>query len=242
MAGILVWAHRGASGTFPENTLESFEGAVRAGADGIELDVQLSRDGELVVAHDERIDRMSDGAGFVKDFTLAELKRFNFNRPNPSVQHAELPTLREVYELIRPTGLTVNVELKTGCFTYPGIVEKTLELTAAQSMEDRVIYSSFNHYTLVEVKKLNPSAKTGMLYGDRIIGAEKYAKETVGVDALHPALYHLDDPEYMAKALKYGLSVHVWTADSEEDIRRMAELGVNAVITDYPERALAIVR
>lgn len=109
-----VWAHRGASGYAPENTLEAFALAAEMGADGVELDVQMSRDGYLVVAHDERIDRVSNGSGFIRDFTLKELKGFLFNRTHPEYKDARIPTLREVYELLKDTPLKINVELKNG--------------------------------------------------------------------------------------------------------------------------------
>ena len=109
-----VWAHRGASAYAPENTLEAFLLAAEQGADGVELDVQLTKDGEMVVVHDEEIDRVSDGSGFVKDYTLAELKNLNFNKTHLEYQNVKIPTLREVYEALKPTGMTINVELKTG--------------------------------------------------------------------------------------------------------------------------------
>ena len=96
-----VWAHRGASAYAPENTLEAFLLAAEHGADGVELDVQLTKDGEMVVVHDEEIDRVSDGSGFVKDYTLAELKTLNFNKTHPEYQDVKIPTLREVYEALK---------------------------------------------------------------------------------------------------------------------------------------------
>ena len=125
-----VWAHRGASAYAPENTLEAFRLA-----DGVELDVQLSRDGELVVAHDETIDRVSNGTGYIKDYTLAQLKKLSFNRLFPKFKDARIPTLKEVYELLKPAGLTVNVELKTGIILYPEIEEKVLALTASIGLD-----------------------------------------------------------------------------------------------------------
>lgn len=109
-----VWAHRGASGYAPENTLEAFALAAEMEADGVELDVQMSRDGYLVVVHDERIDRVSNGSGFIRDFTLEELKGFLFNKTHPEYKDARIPTLREVYELLKDTPLKINVELKNG--------------------------------------------------------------------------------------------------------------------------------
>jgi len=127
----LVWAHRGASGYAPENTLEAFRKAIEMGADGVELDVQLTKDGELVVIHDETVDRTSDGSGWVKDFTYARISRFNYNRTHKEgYERAMIPTLEEVYELLKPTGLTINVELKTGVVFYPEIEERVLDLTA----------------------------------------------------------------------------------------------------------------
>lgn len=94
-----IWAHRGASGYAPENTLEAFKLAIDEKADGIELDVQLTKDKELVVIHDEKIDRTSNGKGYVKDYTLEELKKFNFNYGNEKYEEVKIPTLKEVYEL-----------------------------------------------------------------------------------------------------------------------------------------------
>ena len=172
-----VWAHRGASGYAPENTLDAFRKAVEMGADGIELDVQMTKDGELVVIHDETIDRVSNGKGWVKDYTYEELKKFNFNKTHLEYTKEEIPTLEQVYLLIKPTNLTINVEIKTGIVFYPGIEERVLELTERLGMKERVIYSSFNHYTIRKIKELDPQAKTGMLYEDGIIDAVDYACE-----------------------------------------------------------------
>ena len=172
-----VWAHRGASGYAPENTLDAFRKAVEMGADGIELDVQMTKDGELVVIHDETINRVSNGKGWVKDYTYEELKKFNFNKTHLEYTKEEIPTLEQVYLLIKPTNLTINVEIKTGIVFYPGIEERVLELTERLGMKERVIYSSFNHYTIRKIKELDPQAKTGMLYEDGIIDAVDYACE-----------------------------------------------------------------
>ena len=123
-----IWAHRGASGYAPENTLEAFKLAIDEKADGIELDVQLTKDKELVVIHDEKIDRTSNGKGYVKDYTLDELKKFNFNYGNEKYEEVKIPTLKEVYELLKPTNLIINVEIKTGIIFYEGIEEKVLKL------------------------------------------------------------------------------------------------------------------
>ena len=183
MERTLVWGHRGASGYAPENTMAAFEKAVELGADGIELDVQLTKDGELVIIHDETIDRVSDGSGWVKDFTYAKLIKHNFNRTHPEYEHAQIPTLEEVYALIKPTDLTINVEIKTGVVFYPEIEARVLDLTERMGLMERVIFSSFNHYTIQKIKEINPEAETGMLYSDGIINPVSYASYVVGAKA-----------------------------------------------------------
>lgn len=123
-----VWAHRGASAYAPENTLEAFKLAIEQHADGVELDVQLTKDGKLAVIHDETIDRTCNGTGYVKNFTMAELKQFSCNKTHPEYSSAVIPELKEVLKLLKPTNLTVNIELKTGIYRYKGIEEKVLRL------------------------------------------------------------------------------------------------------------------
>lgn len=236
-----VWAHRGASAYAPENTLEAFWLAADMGADGVELDVQLSKDGELVVAHDETIDRVSNGTGYIRDYTLAQLKSFYFNRLFPEFEDARIPTLKEVCELLKPTGMTVNVELKTGIILYPEIEEKVLRLAAAMEMEDRMVYSSFCHPSLVRLKELDTSVKTGLLYSDGWIGAAAYGRNTVGADALHPALYHFQDPALISEARRHGLAIHVWTVDEEQHMEQLVRQGVDAIITNKPDLCRRII-
>lgn len=237
---IKVWAHRGASGYAPENTLPSFQKAVEMGADGVELDIQLTKDGEIVVTHDEKIDRVADHKGWVKDYTLSELKKMDFAVTNKDFDFVTIPTLEEVYDLLKPTGLTVNVEIKTGIVFYKDIEKKAIELTDRMGMRDRVIYSSFNHYTLKKIKEIDPSIKTGMLYADGIIDAPKYGKEIVGVDAMHPALYNVQYPGYIEECKKLGLDINAWTVNEKEYMQMLCKMGANAMITNYPDVARRI--
>lgn len=234
-----VWAHRGASAYAPENTLEAFLLAAEQGADGVELDVQLTKDGEMVVVHDEEIDRVSDGSGFVKDYTLAELKTLNFNKTHPEYQDVKIPTLREVYEALKPTGMTINVELKTGIFWYKDLEKKVLELTKEMEMEDRVIYSSFNHYSIQQMKKIVPEAETAYLYSDVILNVAEYAKNTK-VDGLHPAVYHVKMADFLKEYLDSNLNVRVWTVNEKADMKWLIDAGVTAIITNYPDMAVQI--
>lgn len=231
---VKVWAHRGASAYAPENTLEAFGLAVEQGADGVELDVQLTKDGEVVVVHDETIDRVSNGTGYVQDYTLEELKAFRFNKTHPEFPDAVIPTLKEVLQLLEPTGLSVNIELKTGIIRYDGMEERVLTLVKEMEMEDRVIYSSFHHASLVKIKKLDSGARTGLLYSDGWLHVHSYAKK-MNVDALHPALYHLKSKKLVKKAREKHLAVHVWTVDDEPSIQKLLEQGVDAIITNRPD-------
>ncbi len=235
-----ICAHRGASGYAPENTLEAFALAAEQGADSVELDVHLTRDGELLVAHDETIDRVSDGTGLIAEQSLVALKKFHFNKLHPEYENALAPTLGEVYELLKPHGLKINVELKTNANPYPGIEEKCLELAAKMGMEDKVIYSSFNHMSLARLKELNPEVYCGMLYESVLLRPWRYAKDNK-MEALHPRFQHvLFLPDFCQKAHKAGIEVNVWTVNTERDMKRVIEAGVDMIITNYPDRAKAL--
>lgn len=232
-----IFAHRGASGYAPENTLEAFALAMEQGADGIELDVQLSRDGELVVIHDETVDRVSDGTGEVRSFTLEELKKLRVSNRFEQYPDARIPTLREVLELVKPGNMEVNIELKTGIFWYPEIEKKVVDLVKEEGMEDRVIYSSFNHYSVQKIKELSSGAETAYLFGDVMLHVERYAEET-GVKGLHPALYHVKMADFMKEYQESGLAVRVWTVNDEKEMEELIRKGVDGVITNYPDCGL----
>ncbi len=235
-----IFAHRGASGYAPENTIAAFRRAIEQGADGIELDVQLSRDGVPVVIHDETVDRVTGRKGFVRDYTLSELQRMQvLPERYPDSREAYIPTLREVLELVRPSGLRVNIELKTGILWYPEIEEKTAAIVSETGMKERVIYSSFNHYSVQKLKTLVPEAETAYLFSDVILNVDRYARSS-GVDGLHPAVYHVRMANFLQQYLKSGLRVRVWTVNETEDMEMLIRAGVTAVITNDPDRALKI--
>lgn len=196
-----IFAHRGASGYAPENTLEAFRLAMEQGADGIELDVHLTKDGEVVVIHDETLDRTSDGQGKVRDYTLEELKKFSFHNHIEKYKGVQIPTLKEVLDLVENSSMKVNIELKTGIYWYEGIEEKTMEIVKNKKMEGRVIYSSFNHYSIQKILEQDIHAETAYLFSDVTLNMEKYAKET-GVKGLHPAVYHLKMGRFSGNLLK----------------------------------------
>ncbi len=159
-----VWAHRGASGYYPENTMTSFEGAIKQNADGIELDVHLSKDGYLIVCHDETLNRTTNGKGFIKQFDLYELKQLDAGSwYDKKYKGEKMPLLEEVIDLIKGTNMDLNIELKAGSIFYPGIEEKVLKMIEKYNIKEQVIISSFDHYALVKIKSLDSEIKTGIL-------------------------------------------------------------------------------
>lgn len=236
-----VWAHRGASGYAPENTIEAFRLAAEMGADGVELDIQLSKDGELVVIHDENLERVSGVDRNVRDLTLSQLKELDVSRPIPDFRTVRIPTLSEVLEELKNTKLKINIECKTGIYFYPGLEEKAVKLVKHMDMTKRIWFSSFNHQSVMTIKSLCPKAKTGFLIADVMVDAASYAKKH-GVNALHPSCYHMQDKELLARCHKKGIAVNLWTVDDREDMRRYCLEGVDAIITDYPDIAKEVVR
>lgn len=235
-----IFGHRGASGQAPENTLEAFELAARMGAHGVELDVHLTRDGALVVTHDERIERVSDGEGWVRDQTLRELKALRFNRTHPEYADARIPTLEEVFQLLDPTGLEINIELKNSCVDYPELERRVVELAAKCFSLDRIIFSSFNHYSMQRVKALDAGLTCGLLYDATLVRPWEYAR-ALGMDALHPMFTEVLVPGgECAQAHAAGIRVNTWTVNEEDDIRAVLKEGADIVITNFPDRALRV--
>lgn len=237
-----IFAHRGASGYAPENTILAFTLAYEQGADGIELDVQMTKEGEVVVVHDETIDRVSTGKGFVGSYTLEELRRFSFHNQMQEYEgHAEIPTLREVLKLVKPWGMKVNIELKTGIYWYPGIEEKTAGMVKEEKMEEAVIFSSFNHYSIRKIREIMPDVETAYLFGDIILDVQGYV-ERCRAEGLHIPLYQAKMQSIMKEYQRCGLPVRVWTVDEEEDLELLNRAGAAGVFTNRPDVAVKVRR
>lgn len=230
-----VFAHRGYSGRYPENTMTAFKKAYEAGADGIELDVQLSRDGEIVIIHDEKIDRTCDGEGFVKDYDLLELKKFNAAvLHNDMVLEERIPSLREYLEWVKNTDLITNIELKSGVYYYDGLEEKTVKMVREFGLQDKVILSSFNHPSVMLVKELMPEAKCGFLTENGgIENAGIYCKQ-FGMEYYHPDRRDLT-LENAKNCLDNGIGINVWTVNDMESFERLCDFNVTSIITNYPK-------
>lgn len=232
---IKVWAHRGAKGYYPENTLVSFEAAIKQGADGIELDVHLSKDGYVVVCHDEILNRTTNGKGFIKNYNLYELKQLDAGSWfDKKYKDEKLPMLDEVMELIKGTNITLNIELKAGSIFYQGIEEKVLKMVQKFNLVDRVIISSFDHHSIVKIKNINSEIKTGMLYMESLYNPLKYI-ESLGVDAIHPNYTTLTE-KLINDAVELNLDINTYTVNLEDDIKKLKHKSINAIITDYPDR------
>ncbi|MBQ6358321.1 MAG: glycerophosphodiester phosphodiesterase, partial [Clostridia bacterium] len=212
--------------------------AMDMGADGFELDVHLSIDGDLIVMLDETVDRTTDGSGQIQSFTLKELKRLDASNGMPQYKGAKIPTLGELYDLIRDTRHLVNVEIKTDQIVYPGIAEKVLKLEQEKGMEGRILYSSFNHYTLQELRQIKPDVKYGILYSDGLFEPWKYAK-SIGAAYIHPHWRTLLYPGMIEGSLAAGIGINPWTVNDEGIMELCIRHGIG-VITNYPDKALAI--
>lgn len=237
MSRPLIIAHRGASKIAPENTMPAFKKALDMHADGIELDVQLTRDGHTVVIHDFDIKRTSNGEGLVSSFTLDELRSFDFGSWfSHDYAGVTIPTLEEVLELLQPKNTLLNIEIKNGPVFYNDIEKLVADQVMKYNMQDRTIISSFNHYSLVTIKEYCPAISTGILYVAGLYKPWEYAA-SVGADAIHPSFYNIV-PEVMKGCLENGIRVNPYTVDDPELIRKIAAAGVSGIITNVPDIAL----
>ncbi len=235
------YGHRGFSGKYPENTMLAFEKALEAGCEGMEFDVHLTRDGELVIIHDEAIDRTSNRSGLVKDMTYEELCQVDFSyKYAGQFGFQKIPTLREYFELVRDRDILSNIELKTGVYEYPGIEQAVYDLIREYHMEDRVVISSFNHHSILRMKALAPQLVCGFLSETWILDVGEYVSSH-GVEAYHPQFAMLTDPE-VADLRAHGVQINTWTVNEEKDILHMIRLGVDGIISNYPDRVAALLR
>lgn len=224
MSEFLKIAHRGYSHIMPENTIPAFLKAAECGADMIEFDVHLSKDGRAVVIHDNDVDRTSDGTGFVKDMTLQELRELDFNFLKIShLGRIPIPTLEEVIDAI-PAHIILNIELKNCPYKYDGIEEEVIAILKRKNSFERVIISSFDHFALEKVKKLAPAAKTGMLYeGGWIFFREEVQR--LGAYSVHPAI-DTADTDQLRWARSAGYRIFPWVAKSVKEITFLKENGI----------------
>ena len=229
----LVIAHRGASGTCPENTLIAFARAAALGAHMIELDVQLTRDGAVVVMHDWTLERTTDGSGAVCDRTLAEIRGLDAGAWFGSAfRGTRVPTLAEVLAAV---GLRVNVELKP--VGDDGLEARALAVVESAGALARVVFSSFEAGALERLRARTVRATLAVLWDEGPVVDAVARAQRVGARALH-LRKDRTSPDALAAAAAAGLPVRAWTVNERGEMDRLVAAGVEGIFTDFPERFL----
>lgn len=252
-APVLVFAHRGGGGLYPENTLEAFEYSARMGVDVLELDLHATADGVLVVHHDQTVDRTTDGRGRISELTLAEVKKLDAGFPFTSDggktfpfrgRGIQIPTLEEIFAALPE--MTFNVEPKQSA---PSITQPLCEMIRARRMTDRIIVGSFRQTAIDEFRNACPEVATSATPTEV---SQFLALSKTGVsESYTPAFQALQVPRslgrlsvvdktFVENAHRKNLKVHVWTINDEAEMRRLIELGVDGIMTDYPDRLLEL--
>jgi len=234
---ILNLAHRGASGHAPQNTMAAFVLAAEMGADGIELDVHLSADGQAMVIHNDTVDETTDGSGAVRQMTAAQLQALDAGRWfDPRFAGERIPTLEEVFTALGQQ-LFINVEIKVEAGYHPPEQEaEAVRLIEDYCLVERVIVSSFSPTSLRRVHRLNPHIPLGFLYASTQPGLLPLLihRFYAPLAAWHPDLKRVD-AGYMSRARRRQQRVNVWTVNAADDMRHMRDLGVDGIITNYPD-------
>jgi glycerophosphoryl diester phosphodiesterase len=225
---VITTGHRGAAALEPENTLRGIQRAIEIGVDQIEVDIHLTRDGELVVIHDETVDRTTNGHGRIRDLTFEEIRGLDAGKGEV------VPTLQEVIDLTRDH-VILQVELKG-----LGVEHKAVEAVEEANIVDRVVFTSFRHPALKTVKRLNPSIATGVLFVCLPINPFQLALDAEA-EAIHPNVRFMDK-ELVRSAQALGLVVRAWNSDDEEEMRRLIETGIDALGSNRPDLLVKVVR
>ncbi len=235
------FAHRGFSGMYPENTMLAFHRAAEIGADGIELDVQLTKDGQLVVIHDEQIDRTTNGRGNVRDYTLRELQQFDASYIyTGKIDANRIPTFEEYCDWVKDTDLITNIELKNGVYPYPGMEEKVLDVLLSYHLQHKVIISSFNHFSVLHMRELAPHLTYGLLTETWLIHPGQYTKD-LGIACYHPYYGSLTD-DTVAELKKHHIIINTFTVNDERSVRDMLQKGVDCVISNFPNMVNRVIK
>lgn len=228
------FAHRGVMALQPENTMSAFRLALDTGADGIETDVHLTKDGELVLIHDETLERTTDGNGMVSSYTLDELRRFN-----AGVRYSQqevIPTLQELLELVRGESIRLNIEVKTDVLRYVGIEARLLDTIESSGIDpSRVLFSSFNHETIHRLKKMRPDIEAAILLAQPLYDTVGYL-ESVGADSVHPHIERITDEE-IRWLQQHGVPVRPYTIKTDAQLERCRSLQVDAIFVNDIEWA-----
>ncbi len=233
-----VWAHRGFSSIYPENTMLAFERTLESGAYGIEMDVHLSSDGKPVVIHDENLLRTCGIDRAVGETTFDELTRTVASKTQNDRFNAKIPSFEEFCSFIKENSIMANIEIKTGIVYYPVIEEKVVELVEKYKIEDKVLFSSFNWLSVVKCRRLLPSVPCGLLF-DRTADIRHIAYEakSLGIEYLHPDYECIDD-EMVEECRALSVGINAWTINDERKLERLKRWNIEGCITNSPDIAL----
>lgn len=227
-----IFAHRGYSSQYPENTMKAFEEAEKAKADGIEIDIQMTKDGEVVIIHDEKVDRTTNGLGYVQELSYKGLRSLNAGHRFKHIGKETIPTLIELFDWMQDNTITCNIEMKNNKIPYKGMEEKTIELIRKYGFEKRIIFSSFNHYSLVHSYRIAPEIDTAPLLSDGIYQPWIYAN-AIGAKGFHPN-YKRINQEIIQSSIEKNIKVRAYTVNSPKAMRALINEGISAIITDEP--------
>ena len=233
----LLLAHRGFSAIYPENSPLAFRmAAEKTAVDGIESDVHLSKDGKLVIFHDASVERTSNGTGFIRDLTYAELLELDIGAwKSPEFAGQHIWTLGQLLDFCRETRLLLNLELKNYEVFYDGLEQQVIDEVCARGMQEQVFVSSFNHISMQRFKVLCPEIKTGLLYDKPLLDMEHYLLRS-NADNMHPRYMLLQyQPELMDLFHNRGMKVNTWTVNDETAMEDMLRRGVDGIISNYPD-------
>lgn len=224
-------AHRGFSALYPENTMLSFIKAKEEGfCDGIELDVQLTKDNVPVIIHDEKVNRTTNTTGFVKDFTYKEIRLLNAG------QNEKIPSLEEYLEFAKSNNIYTNLELKNSEIPYEGLEEITLNLVDKLKLTKDIIVSSFNHESMNKIKIINHEIKTGLLYDCIIFNPVNYCK-MCGADAMHPNYISLLlSKKSISNMINNNIEVNSYTINRASHMKKFIKKNITSIITNHPDK------
>lgn len=221
-------AHRGYSALYPENTMEAFIKAYEKGFDGVETDVHLSKDGEMVLIHDEKVDRTSNGKGYVKDYTLSQLRQFDYSYKFKG-KH-DIPTLKELLEFIKGKDFYVNIEIKSDIIHYDDIEEKVMKLVQEMGVEKQIYYSSFYLPSILKIKQMDEKAYVGYLMEHKY-SIKRMELEENHITAFHPKYTFLTQKR-IQELKENNIIIATWTVPSLKKYQRLTKLGVDIIISN----------
>jgi glycerophosphoryl diester phosphodiesterase len=235
----IIFAHRGDFAHAPENTLPAFEQALQKGADGVELDVKLTSDGQVIVIHDVTIDRTTNGKGRVAAFNLDEIRKLDAGKWfNEKFVDTKVPLLEEVFDLVGKDKL-VNIELTNYSTPRDGLVIKVCNLIKRHNNHNQIIFSSFFSSNLKIAAQVLPEIPRGLLAMPGLVGlwARSFGFMFGDYQALHPHISNVSK-EQVQRVHRLKRRVHIWTANTVEEVKKLKDWGVDGIFTDDPEMAV----